>query len=809
MNQIINFLSSYNLSLIGLSVIIAIFTALVALDISSRLNYSQQISRYRWVSVGGVILGFGIWTTHFIGMLAFQMPVEVSYHVNLILLSMILPIISSGIAFYLVSKPDVKQKQMIIGAFLISIGIIFMNYFAMIAMNTDTKITFDFNLWTLSIIIAFAVSFIGLYLLKHIPNVPRFHKSRIYSSIFVGLAATAMNFTAIFAVRLTPNEQIIASSPPLSVSTDLLASGIGIGMLSILLLTLATVKTDKRLEAQLEQHELKFQSVVETANDAIIVADFDGIVVHWNHGAHLIFGYTKEEILGSNIDMIVPDRFKKAHKKGMKRYKETGVPHVIGKTVELTGCRKDGSEFLLEMSLGTWQSEQGVFYSSIIRDITERKISEEKINNLVYLDPLTGLPNRRLFHDRLESLIKQAGETDLIFSLFYMDLDNFKMINDRFGHSFGDLFLKSVTARLEQHISKADTLSRLGGDEFVLLMPHTGYSDAAIRAQELIKALNEPFLFENDEIFTSVSIGISLLPTDGRDSGTLVKNADIAMYRAKEKGKNNFQFFTQDMNEEVSRKSKLAIGLRKGLEHNEFSIQYQPQISLDKEEIIGVEALIRWTHPEWGNISPAEFIPIAEETGSITKIGEFVLKEACRQNKAWQDAGLKPFRVAVNISARQFAQKDLTEVVEKVLNETGLAPQFLELELTETIIQNSESAIATMKELTALNVYLSIDDFGTGYSSLSYLKLFPIASLKIDQHFTRNIETDLKDAALVKTIIRMAHDLELNVIAEGVETKEQLEFLKQERCNQAQGYYFNRPLPAHKIEEIYHTLNTK
>ena len=490
----------------------------------------------------------------------------------------------------------------------------------------------------------------------------------------------------------------------------------------------------------------------------------------------------------------------------MNAYRETRIPHVIGNTVELTGLRKNGEEFQLEMSVGTWETEKGVFFSSILRDITERKASEDKINDLVYLDPLTGLPNRRLFNDRLDSLLRQADERGFNFSLFYMDLDNFKMINDRFGHSMGDHFLQSVASRLEAQISPRDTLSRLGGDEFILLLPNTEYGKAADLAQNLIAALNVPFRFENEEIFTSLSIGISLFPSDGNDSETLVKNADIAMYQAKEEGKNGFQFFTPNMNETIDRKSKLATGLRKGLEHGEFTIHYQPQINLQNEQIIGVEALLRWNHPEWGSISPAEFIPIAEETGSITKIGEFVLEEACRQNKFWQDLGIAPFRVAVNISARQFAQKDLTEIVSTILQKTGLDPQYLELELTETIIQNADTAITTMEELAALGVHLSIDDFGTGYSSLSYLKLFPINSLKIDQHFTRNIKSDSKDAALVKTIIRMAHDLELNVIAEGVETLEQLDFLKTEQCNQAQGYYFNRPLPAQDIENIYYKI---
>lgn len=806
MSPITDLVSSYNLPLVALSILVAVFSASVALDISSRLKYAKNVSHLRWITAGAFILGLGIWSMHFIGMLAFHLPVEVSYHFGLVLLSIVPAVVSCAIAFYLISKPSVTWRNLFTGAFFISAGIVSMHYLGMGAMRMDAMISYDPLMWALSALIAFAASFIGLALLFYIPNVPRFHWRKLAGAVLIGLAVSGMHYTGMAAADFSQmDHSAVGHSAPFSVNSTLLAYGIGGGMLMLFVLTLASVRSDRRLEMQSEESEMKFQSVIESAKDAIIVADFQGAIVQWNQGAETIFGYSEKEILGRNISVIIPDRFKEAHNKGMEAYRKTREPHVIGSTVELTGSRKDGSEFQLEMSVGTWETEKGVFFSSIIRDITERKASEDKINDLVYLDPLTGLPNRRLFNDRLDSLLRQADERGLNFSLFYMDLDNFKMINDRFGHSIGDLFLQSVASRLEAQISPKDTLSRLGGDEFILLLPNTEYSKAADRAQELIKALNAPFRFENEEIFTSVSVGISMFPFDGDDSETLVKNADIAMYQAKEGGKNAFQFFTREMNETIDRKSRLATGLRKGLEHGEFTIHYQPQISLKTEQIIGVEALLRWNHPEWGTISPAEFIPIAEETGSITKIGEFVLEEACRQNKYWQDIGLAPFRVAVNISARQFAQKDLTEIVSAILKKTGLAARYLELELTETIIQNADSAITTMEELAALGVHLSIDDFGTGYSSLSYLKLFPIDSLKIDQHFTRNIKSDSKDAALVKTIIRMAHDLELNVIAEGVETEEQLEFLKTEQCNQAQGYYFNRPLPAQEIEDIYYT----
>lgn len=573
--------------------------------------------------------------------------------------------------------------------------------------------------------------------------------------------------------------------------------------LMILLLICSRKRQNLILKANSFESEKKFESVFESTTDAIIVADHKGIILQWNSGAESVFHYTKDEALGANLEIIIPEPLMEAHRKGLKRYLDTAVPKVIGQRVELTGRRKDGSEFPIEMSLGTWKIDHNIFFSSIIRDITERKNTEAKINGLVYRDSLTGLPNRRLFKDHLAAALDQPSGKTQNFSLLYIDLDHFKLINDTYGHSAGDQLLIEVAERFQSIAKKDDTISRLGGDEFIMLLPNTDDAQAASHAHAILELFKEPFRFQQEELFVTPSIGISRFPADGTDLDTLIKQADVALYSAKNQGKNNFQFFTEETNQLLSRKSKLAIDLRVGLEHDEFSILYQPQVDLKTQKTVGLEALVRWKHPDWGEVSPAEFIPIAEDTGSIVQIGEYVLRQACLQNKAWQDAGLPRFRVAVNISSRQFTQSNLTETVQAALSESGLAPHYLELELTESIIQGSPSAITTMHKLKAMGIHLSIDDFGTGYSSLRYLKLFPIDTLKIDQCFTRYLLTDSKDAALVETIIQMAHNLQLNVIAEGVETAEQLQFLKQNHCNQAQGYYFNPPLPPDEIEQLY------
>ncbi|PSL40747.1 PAS domain S-box-containing protein/diguanylate cyclase (GGDEF)-like protein [Planomicrobium soli] len=793
---------NYDASLVTLSILVAFFSSFVALDISSRLAAASGPNQLRWIISGAAVMGLGIWAMHFIAMLAFHLSVAVSYNLPLVFLSIIPALVSSGIAFYLISTPAATRLHLFSGAFFIGMGAIAMHYLGMASMDLGADISYDPILYLLSVGMAFATSIVALSRLFYLREMQGFHWKKAASAALMSMGIAGFHYTAMEAAIFSPTIHHVSKGVALEDGKSI-GYGIGTGILIILLLALGSIRIDKKLLAQREESERKFQTVIESAHDAIIVADQFGTIVHWNHGAKMIFGYEKEEVLGLDIEMIVPGRFKNVLPKGIQGYHLSKIEDVAGKIIEVTGVRKNGDEFPLEMSLSTWQTDEGTFFSSIIRDVTERKQSEEKINSLVYLDPLTGLPNRRLFHERLDQALNEAAEKENIFSLLYLDLDHFKLINDTFGHSIGDQLLVEATERLQRHATQEDLIARLGGDEFILLLPHAGRKKAANLARGLLKSFEEPFHFNGEEMFVSLSIGISRYPEDGKDQETLIKNADLALYRTKDIGRNGFHFHTSEMNEIVIRKSKLASSLRTGLENGEFVILYQPQIDLKTEKIIGVEALVRWNHPKLGTISPAEFIPLAEETGSIIPIGEYVLRKACQQSKAWQDAGLPPFRVAINISARQFTQTNLAETVKSALEESGLSPQYLELELTESIIQGSKSSIATMQELKKMGIHLSIDDFGTGYSSLSYLKLFPIDSLKIDQYFTRNIQVDSKDAALVDTIIRMGHNLNLNVIAEGVETAEQLDFLKSRLCDQAQGYYFNKPLPAEEISKIY------
>jgi diguanylate cyclase (GGDEF)-like protein len=427
----------------------------------------------------------------------------------------------------------------------------------------------------------------------------------------------------------------------------------------------------------------------------------------------------------------------------------------------------------------------------------ERKRYQVQLEHQANYDALTGLPNRNLLHDRLKQSV-YAQRMPRAIAVVFIDLDHFKFVNDSLGHSMGDMLLKGMAQRLQAVLRDGDTVARLGGDEFVLILNDQPNEEVTYRAMQRITAcLAEPMEVDGKELVVTCSAGISIYPQDGPDVDTLLKNADAAMYRAKEHGRNNFQFYTAEMNERVNERLALENALRRAIERKEFLLHYQQRVDLRTGAIVGAEALVRWVHPEWGLVRPARFIPLAEETGLIVPIGEFVLREACRQVRAWLDAGLKPGVVSVNLSARQFRQEGLVRLVSRVLEETGLDPSHLEMELTEsTVMHNVEAAVATLQGLKSLGISLAVDDFGTGYSSLAYLKNLPIDKLKIDRSFVRDIGTrdGSEEGVLAQAIISLGHNLHLHVVAEGAETDAQVRFLKRHKCDEVQGFYYGEPV---------------
>jgi diguanylate cyclase (GGDEF)-like protein len=480
----------------------------------------------------------------------------------------------------------------------------------------------------------------------------------------------------------------------------------------------------------------------------------------------------------------------------------SGQPIECLETQRLT---KTGSVLDVSLSVSPIRNASGHIAgaSAIFRDITQRKAAEKQVQFLAYYDALTGLPNRTLLQDRLSKALPSARRRRDKVALLFLDLDRFKDINDSLGHSVGDLLLQEVAERLKKWAREQDTVARVGGDEFLIVLTAVKEAaDAAVAAERLMNTMNAAYVVQGHSLGISCSIGISVFPEHGADGETLIKNADAAMYCAKESGRNNFRFYTNDMNAQAVERLTLENSLRLALEKKELFLVYQPQMEIATGRIIGLEALLRWQHPELGLVPPDKFIRIAENSGLIMPIGEWVLRTACSQTRKWQDEGLPAVPVAVNVSAVQFRQAGFCELIGRVLRETGLASQYLELELTESLLlSNADVMFSVLQELRAMGLKLAIDDFGTGYSSLSYLRQFPVSKLKIDRSFIRDVAVNPDDAAITTAIISMARSLNLKVIAEGVEDEAQMSFLRAHQCDEIQGYYFSKPLAVDKVAD--------
>jgi diguanylate cyclase (GGDEF)-like protein/PAS domain S-box-containing protein len=565
------------------------------------------------------------------------------------------------------------------------------------------------------------------------------------------------------------------------------------GVLQVHSLAQRTTHAYVQVESQL-QHQTQ---ILDHIHESVVTMDMSGFILSWNKGAERLFGYTPVEAVGRNIlflyddeDMNAPDPF---------------VEHG-GRLMEVRRKKKSGEVFWASLSLSPLCdiNKRPMGLIAYLSDITERKLAEERIHHLAYYDALTNLPNRTLLTKLVDQALMVAQRGKLQGCVLFIDLNRFKLINDTLGRKVGDALLCEVARRFRTVLRDQDLVARLGGDEFAVGLFDLGqHFEASMVAQKLLATLNSPIVIDGHDLRVGGSIGISVYPQDGDDAETLLRLADIAMYRAKQDGGVNGEhvaFYSQDMNQGMQERMRIETGLRHALGNGELLLHYQPKFSIDNGKIIGAEALVRWRHPVRGLVPPAEFIPLAEATGLVVQVGEWVLEAACAQAKLWKDAGLPPIRLAVNVSAREFTAS-LPGRVMDTLNRYGLEPTWLELEITEsTLMHNIDRVIGIMDRITALGVTLSLDDFGTGYSSLSYLKRFPIDTLKIDRSFTIGIPSDANDCAIANTIISIAQQLKHKVIAEGVETVEQLAFLKSSGCDEVQGYLFSRPLEAEAFE---------
>lgn len=566
------------------------------------------------------------------------------------------------------------------------------------------------------------------------------------------------------------------------------------------------IEEQKRLKNNLDLAAKIFHNMP----DGVVVIDTNATIVSVNPAFESSSGYEKSELIGQHIRIIKSGHHELSFYQALRRQ----VQDIGMWQGEMWNRRKSGDIYPEWLTISAIKNDGGeiTHYAGIFSDINTQQHVQHRLQRLAYYDPLTGLPNRAHFYDYLEQELHRSKRDGQLFGIMFLDFDRFKTINDTLGHSVGDAVLKTIAMRLKEHVRESDIVARLGGDEFVVLLPELPEARHAINvAEKLMHSFVESVVVQNHDLFVTASIGISIYPFDGDDGETLIKNADTAMYHAKEQGRNKYHFYTAEMSARFRERLILENGLRRAIENNELYLAYQPQIDIRTKRVVGIEALARWQHPDFGNIPPEQFISLAEENGLIIRLGEWVLNKACAQAKLWATMSPQRFRIAINISAHQLLQPDLCDMVANVLAHHDLDPRYLELELTETVLmQDADAIVATLQRLSNMGIELAIDDFGTGYSSLSYLKRFAIDKLKIDRSFVKDVPDDTNDSAIAATVIAMGRSLGLEVIAEGVETLQQTEFLRARGCHIMQGLLFSPPVSAEDITSmLQHRINQK
>jgi len=566
---------------------------------------------------------------------------------------------------------------------------------------------------------------------------------------------------------------------------------------------LTPIHSIKQARDEVVESERRHRELLETAPDAVVVIDKNGVITMLNQRLEMLFGYTRQELLGKNIEMLVPEALRAGHRTKREAFVDAKDARSMGEGINMLGRHRNGSSLPVDISLSPYRSQSGNHVTAFIRDVTERRRFETELRHQSSHDALTNLPNRTLFQDRLLQAMQQARRNQQLVGVVLIDLDNFKAINDGWGHDYGDMLLTAVATRLKNTLRAGDTVARLGGDEFALVLSEQSQVEHVGQAvNKVLQSFSTPFRIGEYEVYSGLSIGVTVYPLDGDEVAILLRNADVAMYRAKSEGRGCVRFFTPDLNNVMQDTLILQTYLKQAVDSEALELHYQPQIDLQSGEICGVEALLRWSHAKLGSVSPARFIPVAEASGLIVPIGAWVLATACRQIRAWEDAGT-PIRVAVNLSPQQFRQQDVTQMVRQALAKSGASATLLELELTESaVMEEPEAAARVLLDLEKLGITIAIDDFGTGYSSLAYLKVFTLHKLKIDRSFVKDLARDPDDAAIVRGLVGLAHSLGLKVIAEGVEHIDQRAMLERLGCDEIQGWLHSKAMPAEACSRL-------
>lgn len=797
---------TYDSLLVIFSYIIAVMASYTALDLAGRVSTSKGSTKLSWLMFGAASMGMGIWSMHFVGMLALKLPFPIKYDLVIVLISVIAAIGAAFTALYVVGRSELSRSQLLAGGLLLATGITIMHYVGMSAMLIH--ITYNPIIVMLSILIAFVASIAALWLSFY------FRKDRqkgqwwkkLGSGAIMGAAIVGMHYTGMIAANFhTSNKTALFLGVILDQTW--LAYIIALGIFFTLGLSLFGIYISKRFahkDSEIEQNEKWYKSLYENSQDGIVSVDLQYRVTSHNTNALKITGFSSKQVMHQSISslsgIIVHEDQERVKQMFQRSFKGETLNH------ETAIIRADGMRIELNVANVPVVVDGEVVGSYIIfKDITAEKRAQLKVNHLAFHDELTGLPNRRKFNQAIAETIELSSTSDSHFAVMVLDIDRFKIINDSLGHMVGDQFLQEVSGRIQQAIAGQDVmLARMGGDEFTLLCRNYETQDTIKRlAEQIISCIQAPYRLKDSDFYVSASIGIALFPSHGLDAVQLLKNADTAMYEVKKKGKNDYQFFTGELDRVLQEKIELEGDLRKAIERGELLLHYQPQIRTEDRAMIGMEALVRWQHPTRGLLSPGVFIPLAEETGLIYEMGTWVLREACKQMRMWHVQGGPLIPISVNLSSQQFHQPKLADYIMAILQETGLEPKYLELEITESMMMDAALSSSILNQLNEYGIRISLDDFGTGYSSLSYLKMFPIQKVKIDRSFIRDITNNSDDRAIVSTIIAMAMHLNMEVIAEGIETKDQLDILTDNSCRKIQGYYFSKPLSASAVEERF------
>jgi len=767
------------------------FSSWVSLNLVRRAAAATGRARWSWVAAGATATGGGIWATHFIAMLAFQSSIPVGYDLALTALSILIAIVGS--AFGITAGIRGNQLCAAVGGGIIGAAADAMHFTGMAALQAPVDVLYDARYVSASIVIGVTLG--GLSLLTALRD--RSLKSLATGAALLTAGICGLHFTGMTGVTLVPD-------PLVGMSGQILAPewlAVAIAAIATVIMTLGLTGSivDQRLadwsarEAdRLRASEERFRQLANATTEGIVIHRA-GQILDVNRAMAELLGHPPDRLVGRPmLDFVAPT---------LRTDVAQDIAHPDGRLAEVELLHADGTPIIVEAHGQDITHEGRAARVVAIRDIRERRQAEERIRHMANHDMLTGLPNRSLFHDRMTVALANAAREEHAVAVLYLDLDRFKSVNDLLGHQAGDRLLQEVARRLLDNVHRRDTVARLSGDEFVVLQTRiTQPSEAMALAERLVKALAVPVDLDGQQMLAGTSIGIAVFPQDGTDADQLMLNADTALYRAKAEGRGTFRFFEAAMDERLQARRRLERDLRQALATDALCVHYQPQEDCETHRILGFEALVRWQHPERGMIPPSEFVPLAEESGLIMQLGEWVLRTACRHARAWPD----DIQVAVNLSPVQFRHSDIASTILAILDEEGLSPSRLEIEVTEGVmIDDTERALATLNALKAAGVRIALDDFGTGYSSLSYLQKFTFDTLKIDRSFVQAMEGSRESRSIIRTIVALARSLNITVTAEGVETEAQRRLLKDEACDQLQGYLIGRPCPVEDLTRFY------